>query len=249
MRMEDMTSEEFGEAVGEKTVIILPIGGIEAHGRHLPLGTDTFQPVHVAHRVEEAVQDVIVAPAMPYAHHSSMKGFPGTVALSFDTVRGFVRDFLASMHRHGARRVMIICGHAGASHLCAVAEACRGFVEAHSEMHVKSFSDYVIGTSCPSVDQTGDGHAGMAETSRIMAIRPDLVKPGLFEGAFSDPEWSVLSDGGVCFPGMIQGSTAHASAEAGEAMNNFIIESAIGLVRKLHDEQRGDEEGGSREGC
>lgn len=237
MRMEEMTSDEFGNAVNDRTVVILPIGGTEAHGHHLPLGTDTYQPEHVAHAVEEQAPDVIVAPTMPYAQHSSMRGFPGTVALSFDTVRSFVTDFLASMHRHGVRRVMIVCGHAGASHLCAVTEACRDFVGTHEGMHVKSFSDYYIGESCPGIDQRGDGHAGMAETSRMMDIRPDLVKPGLFEGRLCDPEWSAYPDGGRCFPDMIQGSTACASAEKGSAMNKFIIDSVIGLVGKLQDEQ------------
>jgi len=44
MRIEEMTSIEFAEAVERDPVVILPIGATEAHGPHLPLGTDAFQP-------------------------------------------------------------------------------------------------------------------------------------------------------------------------------------------------------------
>ncbi|TLZ97373.1 MAG: creatininase family protein, partial [Methanobacteriota archaeon] len=46
-----MTSEEFDSISREDPVVILPIGALEEHGRHLPLGADMIQPLHVLDEV------------------------------------------------------------------------------------------------------------------------------------------------------------------------------------------------------
>ena len=229
MRMDEMTSDAFRDAVRDGAAVILPFGGTEAHGHHLPLGTDSFQPERVAELVSEATGSLI-APTMPYAHHSSMKRVPGTVAMSFGTVRSFTRDFLDSMERHGVRMTAIVCGHAGASHLAAVSEACRSFKEDGGRMKVIAVCDYIIGEECPMDIPEGDGHAGMAETSRIMDIRPELVKEGRHTGRLTGSDGIVLDDGSVRFEGLMQGDTATSAPEKGEELNRFIADRIVRIM-------------------
>jgi len=63
MRMDEMSSASFAEAVRKDPIVFLPMGAMEAHGPHLPLGTDTFQPEFVVKAVSENVGG-IVAPCV-----------------------------------------------------------------------------------------------------------------------------------------------------------------------------------------
>lgn len=229
MRMDEMTSDRFASLIFRDAAVILPYGGTEAHAHHLPLGTDSFQPERVAELVAEATGSII-APTMPYAHHSSMKTVPGTVAMGFDTVRSFTRDFLDSMERHGVSMTVIVCGHAGASHLSAVAEACRSFKESGGRMTTIAVCDYIIGEELDVGAPEGDGHAGMAETSRIMAIRPELVVNGRHTGRLTGDDGIVIARGCDRFEGLMQGDTLNASADKGNALNRFIAERIIRIM-------------------
>jgi creatinine amidohydrolase len=231
MRMDEMTTEEFRAAVSKDPVIIVPIGGTEAHGPHLPLGSDTFQPEYIAEKVSESVEGVIVAPTMPYGQHSSMRAFAGTVTLSFDTLRSFVRDILSSLSESGVKKIVLISGHAGNSHLCAITEACREFVR-DNDVSVMFFSDYFIAEEYEKCQIDGDGHAGMVETSRVMDIRPELVNDIRPVGKFRGCGYMVLPDASECFPDMMQGDTRGASAAFGKEINDFVITRVADMIRR-----------------
>src|SRR6266446_2755246 len=65
MRLDEMTSEEFAAIAKKDPVVILPVGALEEHGRHLPLGADVIQPLHVVDEVARRT-NAYVAPAIPY---------------------------------------------------------------------------------------------------------------------------------------------------------------------------------------
>ena len=113
-----MTSEEFAAIVKKDPVVILPVGALEEHGRHLPLGADVIQPLHVVDEVARRA-NAYVAPAIPYGVCTTTRPYPGTVSVSVDALKGYVRDILADFVRNGVRRVMILSGHAGREHMMA----------------------------------------------------------------------------------------------------------------------------------
>jgi len=231
MRIDEMTTKEFHEAMSLDPVIIIPLGATEAHGIHLPLGTDTYQPEYIAMEVAKKMNNILVAPTMPYGQHSSTKNMAGTISLTFDTLRAFIKDVLSSFIANGAKKIMIISGHAGTSHMCAITEGCREIV-AEKNVQVMFFSDFFIAEEyekCKSLKN--DGHAGMLETSRMMNIKPDLVKDLRPIGKYKEHGYLVLKDGSQCFPNGMAGDTTNSSAEFGNEINKFIIDSIIRMIR------------------
>ena len=110
---QDLTMPEF-EAFREKSrAVLLPVGSLEEHGPHLPLGTDLFHALELARRVAKE-HPVLVAPPLFYGVCRSTREHPGTVSLSGDTLRALVKDLGREFCRQGFRNLVIISGHAGA---------------------------------------------------------------------------------------------------------------------------------------
>ena len=100
---EDLTMPEFEAAREESRTVILPVGSVEEHGPHLPLGTDACHALEVAHRAA-ALRPVLVAPPVFYGICRSTREHPGTISLSGDTLRGLIRDLGREFYRQGLRR-------------------------------------------------------------------------------------------------------------------------------------------------
>jgi len=230
LRMEEMTAEEFLAKMDEDTLVIVPLGATEAHGIHLPLGTDTFQPQWVADRLAEKI-GALVAPALPYGNHSSTRNMPGTINLQFDTLRAVMRDILFSLADNGVKRILLLSGHAGSAHMTAIREAAKDLV-ALRPVKVMFLTDYDLageyGSRC-GVDPH-DGHGGAMETARVMAIRPDTVRSRMVKGEFVDPGYLVLPNPEICFPQGMAGDPSTASAEMGEKMNLYIVDRLAELI-------------------
>lgn len=232
MRMEDMTSPEFAEAVRRSPWVIIPLGATEAHGMHLPLSTDSIQPQWVADRLAERT-GALVAPLLPYGNHSSTRRMPGTVGLSFDTLRSLLRDILFSLSDQGVWRFLIISGHAGSAHMTALREACKDLVQ-EREAKVLLLTDYELaqeraaGLGVPSQD----GHGGALETARVMAIRPGAVREPMAVGRFISPGYRVLPDPERCFPQGMAGDPSLATEAMGQELNQHVLERLVGIMEK-----------------
>ena len=230
MRLDEITSETFAKSVGNATVI-LPLGATESHGPHLPLGTDTFQPEYVVSEINKRFGNkVIIAPTLPYGQHSTAKNVPGTIDITFDTLRSVIRDILKAFIRHGTKKVIIISGHAGTSHMTAVTEACRETVEDNA-VNITFFSDFQIAADLGLPGTENDGHAGLMETSRMLHIRPDLVKEKRPSGTYKECNYRVLRDASECLPSGVAGETKGSTAELGKKINDRIIEEIGKMIQ------------------
>jgi creatinine amidohydrolase len=99
---------------GEAT-LLLPVGALEQHGPHLPLGTDALLATAVAAEVARRV-GALVAPALAYGYKSQPKcgggqHFCGTTSVDAATLIGATRDAVREFARHGVRRLVIVNGH------------------------------------------------------------------------------------------------------------------------------------------
>src|SRR5690606_33149988 len=108
----ELTWPEVEELVKRCQTVVIPLGAIEQHARHLPLATDYLAVLEVAkeaaRRVNIAVAPSIMAGVSP--HHM---GFPGTISLSEETFAAVVFETAASLARHGFRRIILLNGHGG----------------------------------------------------------------------------------------------------------------------------------------
>ena len=107
-----MTWVEVEQALTHTDAVIIPLGSTEQHGRHLPLGTDSFEAVETAKLIAQKA-DVLVAPVVLAGLSSHHMGFPGTITLMPETFEAVVYETAQSLIRHGFRKILIFNGHGG----------------------------------------------------------------------------------------------------------------------------------------
>src|SRR5712691_174031 len=167
MRLVEMTSADVAR-LRTKPVVLLPVGAVEQHGPHLPLGADLIQPMRVLERVAEKT-GAILAPPIPYGLVQTSRPYPGSVGVSFEALRAYVGDVLGDLVRNGFRRIVVVSGHAEAVHLAALRTAAKDIVD-RGGADITVLSDYELIYNSKYAEE-GEGHAGKLETSRILAAR------------------------------------------------------------------------------
>ena len=129
IKWEESTWEEIRDACSKGGITLIPVGSIEQHGPHLPLGTDYLIADAIAERTGEEVRDltIIKTPPLPYGLSSMWEAYPGTVTLTTNTYLHLIKELIHSVIKSGCRKVIIVNGHAGNSDGLRV--ACRDAVE------------------------------------------------------------------------------------------------------------------------
>lgn len=174
---EELTSPDFVNAVQKsgKTCVI-PLGIMEKHGPHLPLGTDLIDAREIALRAAEK-EYTIIFPPFYFGQIYEAKQQPGTVAYSPQTVLTVLQETCDEIHRNGIEKIILVNGHGGNNSLLIY----------FCQIQLEKQKDYVVYLFQPEdseefleelnkMKQTDwDGHAGETETSMMLANRPDLV--------------------------------------------------------------------------
>ena len=228
MRLEEMTSADVAR-LRRKPVVLLPIGAVEQHGPHLPLGADILQPLHVLERVA-AKTGAILAPLIPYGLVQASRPYPGSVSVSFDGLRAYVRDVLADLVRNGFRKIVVVSGHAEGVHMAALRTAAKDVVDAGGS-DITVLSDYDI-VYASDFAEKGEGHAGKIETSRVLAARPDLVKGRGARGENRIPRHAVVRDARRYWPG-VTGEPSKASEALGKRIDALVEKELVAIVRAV----------------
>ncbi|MFQ5911179.1 MAG: creatininase family protein, partial [Thermoplasmata archaeon] len=229
MLLDEMSSKEFQERVKEDSVVIVPIGAVEEHGPHLPLCTDSIQPEYVASEVAQRM-GAFVAPPIRYGNCSTTRNFPGTISVSFDTMRSLAYDVVSELTRNGFKHVVLLSGHAGSLHMAALRLAAKKVVD-ERDVNVMVVSGYEILYRSDNVEE-GDGHSGLMETSRVLAIRPDLVKSERPKGESRIPKYQVLRNPEKYWEG-VSGDSANATIEKGREYNDFVIDELCRTIEGM----------------
>lgn len=250
MNLTDMSMTGFERAVAATRVAVLPVGSVEEHGGHLPLGTDTMQVWEVARRAAESVP-VVVCPPLHYGYCRSTRDHPGTVSISPETLRRLVFDIGSSLHAQGVRGLVVISGHAGGLHMAALEEAAERLVAALPDLEAAVVCEYHWARELGRdgvVETVDDGHAGEIETSRILAIAPELVQGSSPEEYPRFPKPFVSRSRRLDWPGGVWGDPSRASEEKGQTLLARCAERLAALVREMEARLR-DAEGGRTTGA
>lgn len=233
-RLDELSSAEFGALVKKDPVVFLPLGAVEEHGAHLPLCTDSIQPEHIVEKVAARLTGpVMIAPAIRYGNCATTRNFPGTISLSFDTLRALIEDILGELCRNGIRRVVIVSGHAGGAHMAALRTAGETVVEGTPDLRLMVLSDYDIAYELKGREfDERDGHAGTIETSRVMAIKPRLVKRRGVRSYDRPPRFMIIANPEKHFPTGVVGDATKASPGQGRRINDYIVNGLSELVKQ-----------------
>lgn len=168
-----MTWAEVEQYLRTSDMVIIPVGSVEQHGKHLPLGSDTYQAVEICLRIGQK-SGVLVAPVVLAGISEHHLGFPGTLALSPTTFEAVVFETAQSLVAHGFRRIMVYTGHGGnyASVTSVVQRINRETAAAAIDLGTVDFPppDPRL-TAVPR-----DSHAGVEETSMMLELAGGLVQ-------------------------------------------------------------------------
>lgn len=162
------------------SLIVWPVGAIEQHGPHLPVGTDTFTIEYVTRQAAQqaaATISVQVAPTLPFGSSHHHLPFGGTMSLSTEAYYRTIYELTESLIVSGYRKIFILNGHGGNHELIQL--VARDLARVHP-VSVAAASYWTIAWDAlvkrnAHVDCRFPGHAGAFETSMIMALRPELV--------------------------------------------------------------------------
>ncbi|MCS6800216.1 MAG: creatininase family protein [Myxococcota bacterium] len=229
VRLAELTYEEAQQRLATGAVGLLPVGATEAHGPHLPLGTDVVIALAAAERaalrVRGAGHEALVLPPLAYAVTEFAAGFAGTLSVPAATARALVRDVLLAAHRTGLRGVVLCNAHLEPAHLQVLRDAVT---EAAAQGARAEFPDV---TRRPHALRLGDEfrsgacHAGRYETSLVLAAEPFLVRESLARSLPDNPVSlsRAIREGKASFeqaggPRAYFGAPAAASAAEGDAL-------------------------------
>ncbi len=237
--LDELSTKEAEKAAAAGTVIIFPVGSVEEHGKHLPLCTDSLQSEYIALEVAKRT-GCLVAPPFRQGICNAGHNFPGTMSIEFDTLYRVARDILSELARNGFRRIIVLSGHAGSSHMTALRLAAQKVVLKNEKVagrktRIMVLSDFDFADELKEklAISPKDGHAGDIETSRIMAIRPDLIK-GKGEVSFPQmPKFEVVADPERYFVKGVMGDPTAASESKGKLINKYIVDQVVKLVEEL----------------
>jgi creatinine amidohydrolase len=229
-------------ALREKDAIaIIPIGSIEQHGPHLPVQVDALLAGEVACRTARLIVDhapVVVLPTIWSGlaeHHMSLGG---TLTLDLRTFLDLVRGIVRSVARNGFTRILLLNGHGG--NMTAL-DALVGDLSAEMSLPI-ALATYWIPPQKEFAEileeQPGVAHACEAETSMLLALRPDLVDMAALDHIDPPREWAGGSDIYVWqsvaswSPSGVAGTPKAASADKGQRLLQAAAEALAGRLRE-----------------
>jgi creatinine amidohydrolase len=229
--LEELTWTELRDLVASgKTTILVPIGGTEQNGPHMALGKHNRRVQVLSEKIARALGNALVAPVIAYVPEGQVSPrtehmrFPGTITVPEDTFEKVLEYAARSFKLAGFRDVVFLGDHGGYQRgeravadrldrewaaagvrVHAIEEYYRaGQAELTRLLRSKGFQDEEVGT-----------HAGLADTSLMLATDPRLVRADRLrsgEGANGDPSRS--------------------SAELGQLGVDLIVTRTVDSVRK-----------------
>ena len=227
------------DAVERDLPLILPIGCVECHGHHLPVGCDTIIVEELARRLERRIECVI-APTVDYGPTGYDVSGPelGTMDVSPEELTSYARGVVRGFLRLGFRRIVAMVFHQGERGPLAMTFQLAGGRLVEEQMSreygegwwgarraqpgERSFNSFQVRSAVhpKSSPPAGGDHAGINETSYMLAACADKVDMSLLN---EDGPWYTLAEGGRSEDG-----TAARGEEMFEAMVQAWVEELAG---------------------
>jgi creatinine amidohydrolase len=248
-RWDELTASDWPKAQERAAyTCILPIGILEKHGPHVPLGADLIQVRELAARAAKQ-EYAVVFPDFFYGQIYEAQHTPGTFALPSRVVWDLLDATVEEIARNGFKKIVIVNGHGGNPQLL------RYFVQAQLERR----RDYVVYFFEPEwdaefdqkqkalrkSDPATDLHAGENETSSLLHLRPDLVQmdraaqeSGADEKRLALPGLYTAIWWYARFPNHYAGEGAKATRELGQAITDYRVGALVKALRVVKTDDK-----------
>ena len=244
MLWEELTPKDFEEYFNKSgELCILPIGVLEKHGDHLPLGTDMYIATEVV-KAAVAKSPAVVFPYYYMGQIAEARHYKGTIAPSHKFIMDALLEMCDEIYRNGFKKILIMSGHGGNFHflpffaqmfpgLDRKYAVYTGFIHNITDEDVKSIQSHT------GVEELGD-HAGFSETALMMHLRPDLVHPEKVVveeskslGRLNDISAADLYTGFwwyAAYPHHFAGDPSRATAEYGKFMFDILVKKTVSVI-------------------
>ncbi|GGP22095.1 creatinine amidohydrolase [Thermocladium modestius] len=234
MKWWELSLEEFGKV--DKTVAVLPVGIVEAHGPHLPLGTDALMAIYVAEKSSEAA-NVLMLPPIWYGNTYVLDKFRGTISIDAQALYHLYRSVFKAVADNGVKYLVVVNGHGG--NVDALSMAAKDVArETDLVIIIVNWWIDLAREARRKVLETPEGHAAEDETSEVMAAYPSLVKWVPRDGKYDEwVEARFRVYGREAYDAeyhhAVQGYPSKASEEKGRAIMDAAIAEMTGLLNDL----------------
>jgi creatinine amidohydrolase len=174
-----MTWPEVRDLLTRTDMVLIPVPSLEQHGLHAPIGTDYFSGVERAKLIAQKT-DILVTPILYVGQSPYHMDFPGSIALSAETIQRVYFEAAESLMRHGFRRFLFMNSHAGNQHITRFIidrinqETSAVALELGDA--IDSMSDSPRAGRARSSDARFDRHGGVGETSGGLYLFPSLIQ-------------------------------------------------------------------------
>ncbi len=174
----EMTTKEFAALDRERVIAVLPVGSIEQHGPHLPVGVDSAINEAILSRALELIPPTLPVTVLPMTYVGKSDehlAFPGTLTLSAETLIRVWTEIGESVARAGIRKLVILNSHGGQPQ---IVDVVARELRIRRRMFVVAASTYRLGRPpglFPDAELRHGIHGGSVETSIMLHVRPDLV--------------------------------------------------------------------------
>jgi creatinine amidohydrolase len=252
VQLERMTTKEVEQAVEDSNgVVIIPVGAVEVHGPHLPVGTDSIETYEIGFRAARQA-GVVIVPLLWFGNSRSFLDFHGTVSIRPEVLKELTRDVVQSLIGQGFNKLVILDGHGGNYGILDLL-----IEEVHLETgvqicHVRAWE--LASVPKPEGTPDYDGHGGSSETSVMLAVTPEDVDEKEFidsapemdlteHGSVFPSPSGAYSKGAVVFPlsmgEMVEhghhGDPKFASVERGEALLQVKVEALVDFLHSFKE--------------
>lgn len=221
--------------IREGAIAILPIGSLEQHGPHLPIGTDTLLAEHLSKAIAKKTK-AIIFPSLYYGYSWVWKELEGTVTLSQETLKSIVTESVESIIRMGFKRILLVNGHD--SNKMALKYIIRDLAEQYEEQVLNIFypeMSRIYAKYMESETWHGMFHADEFETSLMLAMDESLVKMDLAVKEYPDvPPFYGYDESSLAYVSKsgVFGDATKATKAKGEAMIREFVETILELLKR-----------------
>jgi len=207
VRYEEMTAEQAQTALRERPLAYVPIGSLEFHGCHLPLGLDTIHAYRFCLAAAERTAGVVLPPT--FWGTKGHETYEGSVLLAEEAITSLVRSILERLGSLGYRLVVVCTGHYPEVQGALLERVAQHYMVTPDAARVLVLDPFTCQTGEPAID-----HGGRVETSLMLHLRPDLVDMARL-GTHPDPFRGVL-------PTCVEGSEAEGAERFQRAVEVFV---------------------------
>jgi len=238
----ELTAADLREKAQAGAVVLLPVGSMEQHGPHLPVGVDTFLSEGVCKAAAEAIAAetaVVVAPTLWCGMAEHHMAYGGTFTLDIPTYLAVLGCLLKSLERHGFKRVLIVNGHGG--NIAALASFLPDLSREIPGLALRVTTPYEPAQKAIAPileDQERVHHACEVETSMMMVLAPDTVRREKLAEAHGPAHWTPQPAGVARYVSFrdatasgVIGDARRANAQKGEKLVAAVRDVIVAIVR------------------